>query len=266
MWCNSALQMGSWPLPAPCQLSYNSADPPWPCRRRRPGASCPALPPSSGTASLPSTPLPPAPSSVLLLRPTIRRPRCSPASPGGVTGSTPLAVADGCSGGAAAAARHARDAGWGGMGVISGLTELLIGRRLSICQCAPCHEANEWAPRMLVLAPTQSQSAHPTQHRQNLQKVPRLTVLRRQCHLQRRGRAGHGKCRVDCSKRGGCMQRGHPWAGKVQFSSNNKARRSARTSVQPLAQASCPSKQAAQAHYTSGQQVHACSITHVSAP
>ena len=123
-WCMCVVQqcMSTGQLaaarPLPRHPSYNNADPPWLCRRRRPGASCPALPPSSGTASLPSTPLPPAPSSLLLLRPPIRRPLCPPASPGGVTGSTPLAVADGCSGGAgggaaAAAARHTRDAGWG---------------------------------------------------------------------------------------------------------------------------------------------------------
>ena len=138
--------------PLPGQPSYNSADPPWPCRRRSFGASCPALPPSSGTASLPSTPLPPAPSSVLLLRPPIRRSLGPPAPPGGVLGSTPLAVADGCSGGAAAAARHAKDARRGGMGVISSLTVVFVERRLSTYLCAPRHEANESAHRMLVWA------------------------------------------------------------------------------------------------------------------
>ena len=91
-----------------------------PCRRRSPGRGGyrSALPASSGTAKLPSTP-PPAPaSSLLLLVPARRQAPSQLPPPGGVAGSTPWVGAEGCDGGAAVAAWQSGIAG--GMHALSG--------------------------------------------------------------------------------------------------------------------------------------------------
>lgn len=107
---------GSCTPPCPGQPNYDG--PPCPCRRRSPGGYPSALPASSGTAKLPSTPPPAAASSLLLLVPARRKAPSQLPPTGGVAGSTPRVGAEGCDGGAAVAAWQSGIAG--GMHALSG--------------------------------------------------------------------------------------------------------------------------------------------------